>query len=100
MQNKLSAGIASPLANTAQLEQLEAEAALLRAGAPLVPDNSFVGHCEGAHKPPILDAGPGVIVDGRVTEKVLHLLEVASEINEQRGAFVDEAASNRMRQGQ
>ncbi len=100
MQDQLAAGVALALAHTAQLEQLEAEAALLLARAPLVPDDALVGDGKGAHEAAVLHPRPGVVVDRRVAEEVLDLVEAAAEIDEQRRTFVDKAAADGMRQRQ
>ena len=42
VQDHLAAGVALAPLHAAQLEQLQAEAALFLAGAPLVPDDALV----------------------------------------------------------
>ena len=59
-----------------------------------------IRHCERAHETPIAHARPGVEVDRRIAEEILHFGKAAAEANEHWRALIDEAAAHGVRQGQ
>src|SRR4029079_16088703 len=82
--------------HAAKFEQLQAQTPLLLRRTPLVPDDALIGNSKRSRKAPVAYARPGVKVDGRIAEEVLHLGKTTSEIDEQGRAFVAEAAADRV----